>query len=279
MCHNKVNKSGYLLPIFIKARACSLSSLCEKPLVIERRKRNCHTHNQRYGESKFALHENPLVFFDKGRKFHTHIELRWEQVLVETSSTRVQRPSDTECRIAGKPHSIRSPKLPLQLHSSLPKLPALKFCVVTSGVHWTEWNVLNFTLIRIQNVFPVESPLKLTCISCSIRFYIVFQGVVLSAVVVLDILSRRNSWVPSLLSLEASVVTLVSLHIKLQGYWAYWRQLKLWNSVHRSIWLERVAFVFVGLFPCVCLSFVFCYVRLMPWVRQNRGASQNCSYC
>jgi hypothetical protein len=30
-------------------------------------------------------------------------------------------------------------------------------------------NVLDFTLIRIQCVFPVESPLKLTCISCSIR--------------------------------------------------------------------------------------------------------------
>ncbi len=132
LCHNKVNKSGYLpLPFFIKARACSLSSLCEKPLVIKR-KRNCHTHihthNQRYGESKFALHENPLVFFWH-RKFHTHIELRWEQVLVEIFATHVQRPSDTECQISCKPHSIRSPKLPLQVHSSLPKLPALKFCV------------------------------------------------------------------------------------------------------------------------------------------------------
>ncbi len=79
MRHNKVNKSGYLLLFFIKERACSLSSLCEKPLVIKRRKRNCHTHththNQRYGESKFALHENPLVFFYTVRKFHTHIEL------------------------------------------------------------------------------------------------------------------------------------------------------------------------------------------------------------
>jgi hypothetical protein len=84
LCHNKVNKSGYLpLPFFIKARACYLSSLCEKPLVIKRRKRNCHTHthNQRYGESKFALHENPLVFFWHRKKIpYAH------RVTVRTSS-------------------------------------------------------------------------------------------------------------------------------------------------------------------------------------------------
>jgi hypothetical protein len=51
-----------------------------------------------------------------------------------------------------------------------------------------------------------------------IGFYSVFQGVVFTTVALSNTLGCRQSWGPTLLSLIASVVTIVTVHIRFRDY-------------------------------------------------------------
>jgi hypothetical protein len=84
-----------------------------------------------------------------------------------------------------------------------------------------------------------------------IGLYSVFQGVILTAVAQSSALSCNISWAPGLLSLFASVVTLASVHSKLDYYYNQQNIVQDWKNEEMVsvIWLERADSVFARLFP------------------------------